>query len=313
MKTLIDEDIADLLPAIGVFIAAAEAENFSIAARNLGMTPAGVSRSISRLEDRLGVQLFARTTRIVKLTEDGRLYHARCADTVSQLREAGRVLGGRQSDPQGHLRISVPTTYGHYRIIPLLSSFMALYPAITLDISVSNRNADMIDEGFDAVIRMGDLPDSRLIARKLEDATLGIFASPSYLAERRQPETIDELVNHDCIPFELPSTGKSLAWIFRQDGKDVDWKPKGSARFEDDVLACMTYSVGGGGICQIYHFIADAAVKRGELVELMQQFGGRSRPFSLIYPKNRQLSAKMRVFTDFVINARKTSPIFPKQ
>jgi DNA-binding transcriptional LysR family regulator len=312
MKSIIDENTADLLPAIGVFIAAAEAENFSIAARNLGITPAGVSRAVRRLEDRLGVQLFVRSTRIVKLTEDGRLYHERCADTVGQLREAGRVLGGRQSEPQGHLRISVPTTYGHYRIVPLLSSFMELYPAITLDISVSNRNADLIEEGFDAAIRMGDLPDSRLMTRKLEDATMGIFASPSYLAKRERPETIYDLADHDCIPFELPSTGKSLAWIFRQDGRDVDWQPTGRARFEDDVLACVTYSAGGGGICQIYRFIADAHVKRGELVELLSHFSGRSRPFSLIYPKNRQISAKMRVFTDFVISACKTSPVFPK-
>jgi DNA-binding transcriptional LysR family regulator len=288
------------LSEIGIFAAAAETENFSLAARGLGMTPAGVSRAIGRLERAVGVELFTRSTRVVRLTDDGRLYYERCADAIAQLRAAADEISGRQAEPHGRLRISVPTTYGHYKLIPALPAFAKRYPGVTLEVSVSNRNADLIEEGFDAAIRLGELPDSRLIARKLEDASLGLFASPSYLKANGTPQTLEELARHDCISFTLPSTGRPIPWPLRSNGEDIDWPAKGRAQFEDDVLGCVSYAAGGGGICQIYHFIAAKAVERGELVEIMQAFGGRARAFSLIYPKQKHQSAKLRAFSAFL-------------
>lgn len=291
---------SNILPEIGIFAVAAETENFSLAARNLGMTPAGVSRAIARLEKAVGVELFTRSTRVVRLTDEGRLYYERCADAIAQLRAASDEISGRQGEPHGRLRISVPTTYGHYRLIPALPAFASRHPGVTLEVSVSNRNADLIDEGFDAAIRLGELPDSRLIARKLEDASIGLFASPSYLEVNGTPQTLEELAERDCISFALPSTGRTIPWLLRDGHNDIEWLAKGRVQFEDDVLGCVGYAVGGGGICQIYHFIARDAVERGELIEIMTPFAGRSRPFSLIYPKQKHQSAKLRAFSAYL-------------
>ena len=289
-----------LLGSIELFCKAAELGNFTAAAEALGVTPAAVSRSVGRLEDRLGLRLFVRTTRRVALTDDGRVYFEQCREALMQIELAERAITEHQVVPSGVLRISVPTTYGHYRVLPCLPKFTARYPLIKIDISISNRVVDFVEEGFDLAIRMGEPQDSRLIARKLEDATLGVFASPGYLKRRGIPKNLDDLQRHDCVQFIFPSTGRPMSWIFHKDGADVDFAFESQVRCQEDVLGCVTYARAGGGCFQIYHYIAQDAVTRGELVEILQPFGGRSRPFSMLYPQNRHLSAKIRVFIDFL-------------
>jgi DNA-binding transcriptional LysR family regulator len=288
------------LPQLDAFLAAADALSFSVAARELGLTPAGVSRAIAKLEENLGVPLFARTTRSVRLTEEGQLLYERAADTMAGLREVEDILQGRQSEPKGTLRLSVPTTYGHFRLIKALPAFAQKYPALTLQVSVSNRNINLIDDGFDAAVRLGELSDSRMISRKLEDAPVGFYAAPAYLKARGTPKTIADLKSHACIPFVLPSTGKPIPWLFRAKRIHGEVSPKGQTQFEDDVLGCLNYAIGGGGICQMLCFTADEAVLRGELVPVLEKFGGRTRPFSLIYRKNTRLSAKINALSAFL-------------
>jgi DNA-binding transcriptional LysR family regulator len=288
------------LGSIELFCKAAELSGFSAAAEALGVTPAAVSRSITRLEKRLGVKLFARTTRQIKLTDDGRLYYAHCNQALAQIRDAERALSGQQTSPSGLLRISAPTTYGHYRLIPLLPRFAALYPKIQMDLSLSNRNIDFVDEGFDLAIRLGALDDSRMVARKLEDATLGIFGAPAYLAAKGTPKAIADLHQHTCIPFILPSTGRPFPWRLKTAATgstphEIDFAFDSAIHIRDDVLACMGYAQGGGGLCQTFHFVAMPAVLRGELVEVLPECAGATRPFSLLYPHNRHLSARVRV------------------
>lgn len=289
------------LGSIQLFCKAAELGSFTAAAKVLGVTPAAVSRSVQRIEERLGVRLFARSTRQIRLTEDGRLYYEKCQQALAQIEEAENALTGHQANPSGLVRISVPTTYGHCRVLPLLPKFRARYPQITVEINISNRNIDFVEEGYDLAIRLGTPQDSRLVARKLEDATLGVFASPDYMKRRGVPKDLDELRQHECIQFVLPSTGRSMPWIFRKNGMDADFSFEGNVRCSEDVLGCVTYAKAGGGIFQTYHFVAQEEVKRGELVEILQPFGGRSRPFSLLYPQNRHLSAKVRAFIDFMV------------
>jgi len=297
------------LGSIELFCKAAELSGFSTAAEALGVTPAAVSRSISRLEKRLGVKLFARTTRQIKLTDDGRLYYAQCSQALAQIREAERALSGQQRSPSGVLRISAPTTYAHYRLLPLLPQFAALYPALKIDLSISNRNVDFVDEGFDVAIRMGNLDDSGLIARKLEDATLGIFAAPAYLRAHGLPRELDELDRHACIQFILPSTGRAIPWRVKINGQEQDHSISGALSIREDVLACLSYATAGGGLCQIYHFIAQAALQRGELREVLPQYAGCTRPFSVVYPHNRHLAARVRAFVDFMVEqTRAVSP-----
>lgn len=295
------------LGSIELFCKAAELGSFSAAAESLGLTPASVSRSIKRLETRLGVRLFSRTTRNVRLTSEGELYRQECQQALEQIAEAERTITGHQKVPSGLLRLSVGTLYANYRLLPHLQHFTAAYPQIDLELSLSNRVVDIVDEGFDLAIRIGTPQDSRLIAHKLEDASVGVFATPAYLAKRGVPKTLDDLASHDCLQFVLPSTGRPMPWIFRdRDGKPLDHVAHSRFRVLDDALGCVSWGCAGGGLFQTYHFIAAPAVARGELVEVLREYGGRSRQFSIIYPQNRHLSARVRAFVDFMLERLRT-------
>jgi DNA-binding transcriptional LysR family regulator len=290
------------LGSIELFCRAAELGSFTAAAAAAGVTPAAVSRSVGRLEGRLGVRLFVRTTRQIRLTDDGRVYYEQCHQGLLQIADAGRLVTGQQVVPVGVLRISAPTTYAHYRLFPMLPRFVAAYPKVQIEISVSNRNIDFVEEGFDLAIRLGTPQDSRLVARKLEDATLGLFASPDYLKRRGTPKNLADLKKHDCIQFVLPSTGRPLPWLLREGGEEVERTLSGSVKVFDDVLGCFNHARAGGGVVQIYHFIAGEAVRRGDLVEVVKRCGGRARPFSVLYPQNRHMSARVRAFVDFLFS-----------
>ncbi|NQD94379.1 LysR family transcriptional regulator, partial [Pseudomonas sp. CrR25] len=208
------------LGSIELFCLAAEEGSFTAAALSAGVTPAAVSRSISRLEERLGTRLFARTTRSIRLTESGRAYFQQCRQALTQLVEAEREVMGKQLEPTGELRISIPTTYGHYRILPLLSRFRERHPKVKIDIHLSNRNIDFVGEGYDLAIRVRAQPDSTLIARHLEDARLVVVATPEYLTRVGTPTCLENLGDHDCIQFELPSSGRRIPWLFTENGKE---------------------------------------------------------------------------------------------
>ena len=289
------------LGSIEMFCKAAELQGFTAAAQALGVTAAAVSRSVGRLEERLGAKLFTRTTRLMRLTEEGSAYFEQCRHALAQIENAERAINGRQAEPSGVLRISMPTTYGHYRVLPALPQFMDLYPKVKVEIDLSNRNIDFVEDGYDLAIRGGTPSDSRLVARKLEEAAFGIFAAPQYLARRGTPQTPAQLQDHDCIAFVMPSTGRGLPWVFRQDGQDIDLPVQSRVNVQGDLLGCLSYAVGGGGLLQAYHFVAQRHVHGGSLVEVLQAFGGRSRPFSLLYPHNRHLSAKVRAFAGFLL------------
>ena len=292
------------LGSIELFCKAAELGSFTAAAELLGVTPASVSRSISRLEARLGVRLFTRTTRSVRLTSDGALYHTQCQQALEQIAEAERAITGQQSEPKGLLRISVGTVYGHHRLVPLLPAFMAAYPGVEVELNVSNRNIDFIADGYDLAIRLGEPRDSRLVARKLEDASVGVFGAPEYLKRHGKPQTLEELHQHDLIQFLRPSTGRPVPWIFRgANGEDIDFTFKSRRCVHEDVLAGLGWAIAGGGLFQLYHFVADEALRSGQLVEVMQAAGGRCRPFYVLYPQNRHLSARVRAFVDYLAKA----------
>ena len=292
------------LGSIESFCRAAEVGSFTAAAEQLGVTPASVSRAIGRLEERLGVRLFTRTTRSVRLTSDGALYYAQCQQALEQIAEAERAITGRQREPRGLVRVSVGTVYGHHRVVPLLPGFMSAYPRVDVELNVSNRNIDFVEDGFDVAIRLGEPRDSRLIARKLEDATVGIFGAPSYLGDHGRPDTLEELAQHALIQFVLPSTGRPMPWILRNAaGEEIDFSFKSRRRVHEDVLAGLGWAIAGGGLFQIYHFVAQEAVKAGQLAEVMQAAGGRTRSFHVLYPHNRHLSARVRAFVDYLIKA----------
>jgi DNA-binding transcriptional LysR family regulator len=292
------------LGSIELFCLAAEAGSFTAAANLAGVTPAAVSRSIFRLEERLGSRLFVRTTRSIRLTEAGRTYFEQCRQALTQLVEAQQEMMGAQSVPSGQLRISLPTTYGHHRILPLLPAFRALYPQVSVDIHLGNRNIDFVAEGYDLAIRVRAQPDSSMIARLLEDAKLVVVAAPEYLRQAGTPQTLEDLNDHQCIQFELPSSGRRISWLFTVDDKEKEVFGQGSYSCSDDVLGGVTLAKHGAGLFQTYRFIVEQELADGRLVEVLQPFSGRSRPFTLLYPHGRYVPQRVRAFVDFLLEHR---------
>lgn len=292
-----------MLGSIELFCLSAEQASFTAAAAVAGLTPAAVSRAIGRLEQRLGVRLFTRTTRQMHLTEAGRVYYQQCRQALGQLIDAERELGGQQRVPAGTVRISLPTPLGHYRILPLLPAFRAHYPAVRLDVQLSDRNVDLAADGYDLVVRGREPPDSSFVARKLIDAELVVVATPGYLARAGAPQTLADLGDHDCLQFLLPRNGQPVPWLFREHGRDVAVATRGAVCCSEDLLAAVTLARHGGGVLQTYRFIVADDLARGDLVELLAGYGGRSRPFSLIHAGGRPMPLRLRVFIDFLVAA----------
>jgi len=289
------------LGSIELFCLAAQHQGFTTAAKAAGLTPAAVSRSVARLESQLGVRLFARTTRTVRLTEAGRRYHDQCRQALGQLAEAERELSGLQQRPSGLVRASLPTPYGHCRILPLIPAFAQRYPDIQLDLQLTNRNVDIAEEGFDLAVRGRTPPDSGLIARPLEDAALVIVATPAHLRRRKLPRSEHDLASWPCIQYLLPRTGQPVPWLLRRDGRDFEWPTQGPLRCADDILATVTLARAGAGVLQTYRFIVEQDLRDGALVELLPQLAGATRPFSVMTPAHRHMPLRVRVFIDFLV------------
>jgi DNA-binding transcriptional LysR family regulator len=290
-----------LLGSIELFCLAAELKSFTAAAVEAGVTPAAVSRSVSRLEERLGVRLFVRTTRQIRLTEGGQAYFEQCRDALGRLVEAEREVTGRQAEAAGTLRISVPTSYGHYRVLPLLPAYRELHPGVKVEVHLSNRTIDFADEGYDLSIRVRPPVESNLIGRKLEDAPTVVVAAPSYLARMGTPTTLADLDQHECIDFERPSSGRQVAWLFRDGNGDLEVPVGGSYTVTDDVLGCVTLARHGAGVTQALRFTVEEDLRSGALVELLPQYGGRSRPITLLYPSSRHVPLRVRSFVEFLV------------
>lgn len=290
----------DYLGDVEVFITVVEHGSFTAAAVVLSTTPSVLSRAVSRLEARLGRQLLQRTTRRVGLTEAGRVYLEQARSAFALLDDAEREGRGQEGDLTGRVRMSVPTTYGHYRLPPLLARFAQHYPRVQVELNITNRNVDLIAEGFDLAIRLGQLPDSGLVARKLEDAALLLVASPDYLHRMGSPQTLEELHRHTCLPFIMPRTGRIAPWVFRDEERDIDWLPGSTIEISEDVLGVVSLAEQGMGICQSYEFIVRDRIQRGQLVEVLPHLRGRSWPFSVLFAPHRRQSAATRAMIDLL-------------
>ncbi|MGN8273873.1 LysR family transcriptional regulator [Pseudomonas sp. SMN5] len=291
----------DHLADVEAFVTVVEKGTLSAGAVALGTTPSVLSRAISRLEARLGVQLLRRTTRRLNLTDAGALYLEQSRSAFALIDDAERRIQGQDGVLTGRVRLSVPTTYGHYRLPSLLARFAMACPQVRVELSITNRNVDLVAEGYDLAIRLGQLPDSALVGRKLEDARLCLVAAPQYLVRAGTPQHIDDLAAHACLPFVMPSSGRVAPWLFRQRQEDREWLPVGHVQVTDDVLGSVSLALAGMGICQTYDFIVRERIERGELVEVLKAFAGRSRPFSVIYPPHRQLPAAARALIEFLV------------
>lgn len=269
----------------------------------LGTTPSVLSRAIARLEARLGTQLLRRTTRSQSLTDAGRQYLAAARQAFALLEQAEGALGGRaeQDALTGRVRLSVPTSYGHGRLPPMLAAFARRHPQVQVELNITNRNVDLAAEGYDLAIRSGPLPDSSMAARKLEDGPMILVASPAYARAAGPLDTFDDLQRQRCIAFVRPSTGRVIPWLLRVDGREVDWVPPPVITVSDDVMGVVTLAAQGLGIGICAELMAAERLAAGQLVQVLPALGGRTRPYSVVYAPHRGLSAAARALIDLLV------------
>jgi DNA-binding transcriptional LysR family regulator len=286
----------DKLSSVGVFVRAAETRNFSEAGRQLGSSSSAVGKAISRLEERLGVRLFHRSTRSVTLTSEGQMFLARCLRVLDELEAAEVELSAGQS-PRGLLRISLPIA--STLLAPVLGSFMREYPDIRLDLDFTDRIVDVIEGGFDIVLRTGDAGDSRLVSRVLGYYSPKLVASPRYLRSRGSPVAAADLARHDCLVHRFPSTGKVDPWLMVEAGTPVEvaLNVLVTASAVEPLVDMVTQ---GLGIAYLPDFLVDAQVESGELVEVLPGRVIDRKVFRALWPSGRNLSPKVRVLVDYL-------------
>ncbi len=291
--------VMNKLQAMEVFVRVVETGGLARAADSLQIPKATATTLIQQLEAALGVKLLNRTTRRVSATADGVAYYPNCVAILTQVRETEESLGQRNSSPQGRLRVEVPTLMARLVIVPALSDFFARYPDIELQLGCSERRADLIEEGIDCAVWSGELADSTLIARRVGQLYFGTCASPSYLAAFGQPHHPDELKSHRCINHFSPRTGRLFDWVFAKNGDRIQASLRGLIALDDE-NSYLAAAEAGLGVAQIPSFVLKESMERGALELLLGDWFAEPAPLNVVYPQNRHLSSKVRVFVDWV-------------
>lgn len=287
----------DSLGSLNAFVQAAEARSFTMAGKQLGVSSSAIGKAIARLEERLGVRLFHRSTRTVTLTPEGGLFLERCRRIFCEIEQAELELSQTRSAPHGKLRVSLPLV--GMLMMPTLSAFMRAFPEIDLHLDFTDRLVDVIDEGFDVVIRTGEVSDSRLMMRVLGSFHYRLVGSPAYFAEHGIPETPADLAAHRGLRHRYPSTGKLEDWplVSRRNGAPVEL-PTAATSSAIEPLVYMAAQ--GLGITCLPDFAVRSQVEAGALVSVMDEVVRHNVTFRILWPSSRQLSPKIRVFVDFL-------------
>ena len=286
------------LDGIEYFAAAVETGSFASAARRLGVTPSAVSRRVATLEQELGVQLLARTTRTLRLTEDGLAFHARCRRILDELHEARDAIARAREKPAGLLRVDAPVALGRSVLAPGLPTFLDRYPEIRLDLTLRDQLVDPIAEGLDVLVRIGPPRDSALISRRIGESHLLALASPKYLRKHGVPKHPHDLVHHRCLGYLRE--GRPSPFGFALPGNATLSVDVAGPFNTDDADLLVQLAVAGKGIALIFDFLATQQLASGALVRVLAEHPSLSWPIHALYPKNRHLLPKVRVFLDFL-------------
>ena len=290
----------DLLDGVAVFVGVIDAGSFTAAARALGHSTSYVSKEITRLEKRLGSRLLNRTTRSISLTDAGRAYYERCRQIVIDAENAERSINQLQETPSGLLRINAPVSFGSEYLLDVLSQFMHRYPEVKMEVEFNDRIIDVVAEGYDVVIRVGEIKDTSLVARKFTSSRGIVVASPDYIKRKGCPKYAEDLMQHDCIAYSLlPSPTQ---WDFYKDGErsSVTVDPRvmcNSAAIE------VAMVVQGIGITRLPLFTCEQEVASGELQIILEDYDQLELDVYAVYPHRQYLTAKVRAFVDFVVDA----------
>ncbi len=286
----------DRFSAMQAFARVVELGSFAKAAERLGLSTSACSRQIADLETHLDTRLLNRTTRRLSLTEAGRAFHERCVPLLSDLEEAEHSARAGRERPRGTLRITCSVNFGLHHIAPLLAPFLKAHPDVRLDVSLSDRMIDIVEEGFDLALRIGESRSTSVIARKLGETRLVTCASPGYLRAHGTPKMPQQLTEHNCLLYEYLYPRNE--WRFTgADGSEHRVRVSGNLQSNNGEMA-VTLAARGAGICCEPDFIAAAALRSGALKAILTQYAAPATAIHAVYPSRRHLSAKVRVFVD---------------
>jgi LysR family transcriptional regulator for bpeEF and oprC len=292
------------LQQFAAFAGTARHGSFAAASRELGTSPSTLAKAVGRLEASLGVKLFHRTTREVRLTPDGERLFERCHRVLAEVEELEADAAGARSVPSGTLRIDAPIVYGKRVVIPLLADLMRTHPALQLDLRLQDAYADMVRDRVDIAVRVGALQDSTLIARRIDRQGLVLCASRAYVAQRGMPRRIADLAAHAAVVFRMPSSGRDRPWQFRQRGAPIVLTPTSRVRI-DDGEGLVEAVRAGLGLCQLPDYMVADAIADGSLVEVLPSFRPEPMPISAVCLSGRLLPARVRVALDALASLRR--------
>jgi DNA-binding transcriptional LysR family regulator len=288
----------DRVTSMQVFVRVAALGSFSAAARVLNLSQTMVTKHVAALEERLGVKLLHRSTRKLVLTEGGRTYLAACERILAEIDEAETSASLDRIEPRGTLRLNVPLTFGFRQVAPALSEFSRIYPAVSFDLGLADRYVDLMEEGWDMAIRIGRLKDSSLVARRLAACRTIVCASPAYLKERGVPQDLDDLAQHNCLGYTLPSAIGADRWAFGSDG-DIVVPIRGNLRANNGD-ALLAAALAGQGLIYQPTFIVSDSLREGSLVPVLTGYPTYEPAIHAVLPSGRQAPAKVRAFVAFL-------------
>lgn len=278
---------------VNEFVAVAETGSFTQAALRMTTSVANVSRRVAVLEERLGVKLLLRTTRKVSLTEAGQVYYLQCRALLEGLEQAELAVTQMQQTPKGKVKVTAPVTYGEQKIAPLLHDFLQLYPQLELDLVLSNQKLDLIEQGVDVAVRLGQLDDSSFIARRLSNRHLYVCATPEYLAQYGTPHTLSELNQHYCL------IGTYDHWRFKENHQSRSIRVKGRISCSSGVVL-LDAVLKSMGLAQLPDYYVSEHLESGRLVEVLPSYRDDREGVWALYPQNRHLSPKVRLLVDYL-------------
>lgn len=290
----------DRFQEMTVFAAVVDAGSFVGASEALGLSRAAVSRLVGDLESRLGVRLLHRTTRRLSLTDEGRIFHLRCKAVLADVEEAEAEVGARAGEARGLLKVNVPVTFGLLHLAPLWSEFMARNPGVTLDITLSDRVVDLVEEGFDLAVRIGRLRSSSLIGRRLSSTRMVLCASPGYLKAHGTPRHPRDLASHSVLSYSLFSMGEQWEFTGPDGPVTVKVEPRMRTNSGD---TCRQAALQDSGIVLQPCFLVGDDLRRGSLVEILPEYRTIELGIHAVYPSRQHVSPKVRVLIDYLQRA----------
>lgn len=292
--------MSDRLNGIGAFVEAADAGSFALAAERMHLSRSAVGKAIARLEQRLGIKLFHRTTRSQSLTEDGQAYYERCVRALAELEAGSAVLNSGKREPIGRLRVSAPVLFGRHCVVPVLLALGSRYPQLAIEMSFNDHVVDLVDEGYDLAVRVGSLPDSgSLVARPLGVQRMVICAAPSYFASHGRPAGADDLALHDTIAYGR--SGRIFPWRLR-DAAGQRVTPRINPRLVfDDLQAITDAALAGAGLAWLPCWLAAKHVRVGELEPLFNGEDTLATDIYAVWPQSHYLPFKTRMAIDALV------------